>query len=61
MNTISIENAGVEAAQLAMALLLTTSLKAAGGAALLLLAYNWVLAAEVAMVLPRLGRLGYRG
>ena len=45
MKTISIENSSVEAARLAMALLLKASLKAAGGAALLPLAYDSVLAA----------------
>ena len=52
MKTISIKNSGVEAARLAMALLLTVSLKAAGGAALLPLAYEPVLAAAAAMVRP---------
>ena len=46
------ENSGVEAVRLAMALLLTASLEAAGGAALLPLAYDLALAAAVAMVLP---------
>ena len=54
MKAISIEeNAGVEAARLAMASLLTASLKAAaGGAALLPLAYDSMLAAALAMVPP---------
>ena len=48
----SIKSAGAEAARLAMALLLLASLKAAGGAALLPLAYEPPLAAAVAMVWP---------
>ena len=52
MKAISIENSGDEAARLAMALLLAASLKAVGGAALLLLAYDSPLAAALAMVLP---------
>ena len=52
MKAISIENSGDEAARLAMALLLSASLKAVGGAALLPLAYDSALAAAVAMVLP---------
>ena len=58
------ENAGVEAARLAMASLLTASLKAAaGGAALLPLAYDSMLAAALAMALPELllGGLELRG
>ena len=52
METISIESAGAEAARHAMALLLLTSLKAVGVAALLPLAYESARAAAVAMVLP---------
>ena len=52
MKANSIQSAGAEPALLAMALLLLASLKAAGVAALLPLAYDSLLAAAVAMVLP---------
>ena len=52
VKTLSTENAGVEAARLAMALLLSASLKAVGVAALLPLAYDSLVAAAAAMVLP---------
>ena len=52
LKAASINSRGDEAARLAMALLLLASLKAAGVAALLPLAYDSLLAAAVAMVPP---------